>query len=728
MRRSLTALFVLSVLLALPSGAGAAPVSVGQSGWFWGSPQPQGNVIRAVEFSGSRGYAAGEFGTVLRSDDAGANWTGIATGITSDVARIRIVSADTVVIAGGCSVRRSDDGGAHFRRVRVTSSETTCGSSISSLYFTSPTVGYFVLQNGSVFRTDDGGETVSSRTAVPLSGGAPTPTPNDIWFLSDSVGFAATSSGQIYRTTDGAASWTLVATGPATLRGLFFLDANTGYAVGSNNTLMRTTDGGTTWEVKPVTGAPGGLNFTSIRCADANTCIITTESGNELIRTTDGGDNAASTTPSTQKIFGAAFASPTRVVAAGFGGSTVVSDDAGQNFTAIGNKLTGQFLGLKAMSGSTAYAFGESGALARTVNGGESWSPLGAPTSEDLVDISFATPTVGFALDATGTLLRTDNGGTSWKILDTGGARPRTVIPLTADKVLLAGPRGVRISTNGGAEFTTVGDRVIKKAAIDDVDRVGNTLFAWSGRFLAVSTNGTKWKRLLRPSRFSLNRVDFVTSKVGFVLDVDGRVWKTTNQGRKWTESLALGNASAYDIAFSDANKGWVTIDSFGPLFERGLVLRTSDSGKTWRPQLIGNLAIQVRGLVAIADTALALANRVELFGTKTGGDQGSPSAITLSTPKRKLAKTTTIKVTGKLAPAEGGELVVVARREIGRNRWSVQIKTADSNGKFTTSWKVKKTSWFVAQWLGDDDHASDGSEPLRVQLGALPKASKPLP
>jgi photosystem II stability/assembly factor-like uncharacterized protein len=727
MRRLLTTLFVLSLALALPSGAAAAPVSVGQSGWFWGSPQPQGNVIRAVEFSGSRGYAAGEFGTVLRSDDAGASWSGLATGLTSDISKIRIVGGDTVIVTGACSVRRSDDAGAHFRRLAVVP-EGRCGSSIASFSFTSGNVGYFVLQDGSVFRTDDGGATTSSKTAVPLASTAPTPTPNDIWFTSDNVGFAATSAGQIYRTTDGAASWTLVTTGPATLRGLFFLDANTGYAVGGNNTLMKTVDGGTTWEVKPVTGAPGGLNFTSIRCADANTCVITTESGNELIRTTDGGDNAAATTPSTQKIFGAAFASATRVVAAGFGGSTVVSDDAGQNFSPIGTRLTGQYLGIKAMSGTTAYAFGESGALARTDNGGESWSRLGAPTSEDLVDISFATPTVGFVLDSTGTLLRTDNGGTSWKILDTGGARPRSVIALSADKVVLAGPRGVRISTNGGDEFATVGDKIIKKAAIDDVDRVGNTIFAWSGRFLAVSTNGTKWKRLLRPSRFSLNRVDFVSNKVGFALDVDGRVWKTTNQGRKWTESLALGTSAGYDMAFSDANKGWITIDAFGTLFERGIVLRTTDSGKTWRPQLIGNLAIQARGLVAFADTGLALANRVELFATKAGGDQGTPSAVTLTTSKRKLAKTTTIVVTGKLSPAEGGEQISVARREIGRNRWSVQIVTADSKGTFTTRWKVKKTSWFVAQWLGDDDRASDGSEPLRVQRGALPKASKPLP
>ena len=50
----------LGVLLfaALPAGASAS-VTVGHSGWFWGSPQPQGQSLWAIDFVGGRGYAAG---------------------------------------------------------------------------------------------------------------------------------------------------------------------------------------------------------------------------------------------------------------------------------------------------------------------------------------------------------------------------------------------------------------------------------------------------------------------------------------------------------------------------------------------------------------------------------------------------------------------------------------------------------------------------------------------
>ena len=720
--RKLSAPFVLALVLALSPAAAHAAVSVGHSGWTWGSPVPQGNTIGAVEFAGARGYAAGEFGTLLRSDDSGASWTGISTGLTNDIRRIRVVGSSSVVIAAGCSLRRSDDAGATFRRLRVVN-EARCSTPVASMAFPAASVGYFGLENGSVLRSDDGGDTVSSRTSVPgVVAGARLV---DLWFTSDGTGVAVTSAGGIYRTTDGAVSWSPVGPGEGALNAVFFTDAVNGYAVG-NGLVLRTTDGGLTWQRQAMDGAPPA-NFTAIRCGTETTCVLSTSAGDQLVRTTDGGETAVSVTPSTPRIFAAAFASPMRVVAAGDGGSMVVSDDAGQTFLPIGSRLPGVYLGLEAQSGNTAYAFGMDGSLARTTNGGESWANLSAPTDQDIVATSFATPTTGFALDSTGSLLRTDNGGASWRILDTGGARPHTVVALNEERVVLVGPVGVRLSTNGGDEFSTVRANVIRAARVSQADRVGTGLFAWSGRFLAVSADGTRWRRLLRPSRFAIRRVDFVSPKVGFLLDANGRVWRTTNQGRTWTERLSLGTSRGYDMAFSDAKSGWVTIRSFGALNEHGLVLRTTDGGATWRPQLIGPQPILPDGLAAAGDSGFALAGG-EVFATRQGGDAGAPSTLRLRTRLRKLEKPAAISVTGTLAPAEGGEQIVVARREIGANRWAFQTVTAAANGSFTTRWRVRRTSWFVAQWIGDDDRAGDGSEPLRVQRGELPKPAPAKP
>src|SRR5215211_5361182 len=302
MRRSYLVFAVLLGLIGSMLGAGqaSAQVSVGHSGWFWGNPQPQGNTIRGMAFAGSRGYAAGEFGTLLATDDAGASWTGISTGITRNLVRVRAIDANTVVIGGGCALRRSDDGGQTFQRLPWTASDTDCPSELASFFFPSPGVGYLLTLDGAVFQTADGGQTFARKTSVPGVGGNISAT--DIFFLSDDTGVATTSQGKIYRTTDGGNSWVEVASSGSALNGLTFAGAGTRYAVGGHTTILKTTDGGMTWNPMPAAGVPD-VELKSISCADALTCLITDASGDRLLRTIDGGLNYTSVVPADEPIF-----------------------------------------------------------------------------------------------------------------------------------------------------------------------------------------------------------------------------------------------------------------------------------------------------------------------------------------------------------------------------------------------------------------------------------------
>src|SRR3954464_1880343 len=176
---------VVAATASAVSGAAGSGVSVGHSGWFWGDPQPQGNTLNGIDFAGSRGYAAGDFGTLLRTDDAGATWEGVPTGITAPLVNVRVVDADTVVIGGDCALRRSDDGGQSFARLPWTASDENCPSPIASFYFPSSSVGYVMTQDGSILRTGDAVATFARKTSVPgtaSTGGSRFPT--DIWFTT----------------------------------------------------------------------------------------------------------------------------------------------------------------------------------------------------------------------------------------------------------------------------------------------------------------------------------------------------------------------------------------------------------------------------------------------------------------------------------------------------------------------------------------------------------------
>ena len=161
-----TAALLVVAAAAMPSIAAGA-VSAGHSGWKWADPLPQGHSLQALELSGSLGYAAGDFGTLLRTDDSGTTWTALATGVTTDLNRVAIVDENSVVVAGGCTVRRSDDAGVTFARLPWTPSDARCAAPVAAIAFPSEQRGYLVLGDGTVYRTIDGGLAWSRAADLP---------------------------------------------------------------------------------------------------------------------------------------------------------------------------------------------------------------------------------------------------------------------------------------------------------------------------------------------------------------------------------------------------------------------------------------------------------------------------------------------------------------------------------------------------------------------------------
>lgn len=712
---------VLLATVGVAAGVlGGAGVSVGHSGWFWGNPQPQGNALNGIDFAGSRGYAAGEFGTLLRTDDGGDTWEGLPTGITARLVTVRVVDANTVVIGGDCALRRSDDGGQTFTRLPWTASDQSCPSPITSFYFPSPSVGYLMTRDGSILRTDDGGATFSRKTSVPgteSAGGSRSPT--DIFFTGTNTGVVTTRNdgdGKIFQTIDGGNSWTEVASAPGPglshrgLNGLEFA-GSTGYAVGDGKTLLQSPDSGATWNPKGLQGVSGSPDLESIGCADATTCLITESGGGQLVRTVDGGDHGSSVTPATQPIFAADFASANRAVAVGAGGATVVSDNAGSSWTPVGGSIAGSgFNRLRATNSQLAEAGGNNGTLARTVDGGANWFTVGVPTTGSVRDASFPSENTGYALDSAGSAFKTMNGGMTWAILDTGTSKePRALLAISADRVLLIGPEGLRLSTNGGNSFKSVKSKAVKGRSVFDVDVAGGALVAFGHKALAVSKDkGKSWQKVKRPKNASLEDVDFLSGRKGYVLTTTGALFKTSNGGKTWNVSKAVGTDEGFEISISTGQAGYLAISRFGSQ-HFGYVLRTKNGGKTWQPQLIASDDVEVADA---SSTGYAMTPYDgDFFATTTGGQAGTSSRLKLDVAKQTKKR---VKVVGKLSPPEGGEQIVVSSRKSGDPNWHKDTLTAASNGKFTAKFHVKKKKIFVvAQWSGDDDRSGAGSKVL---------------
>jgi photosystem II stability/assembly factor-like uncharacterized protein len=725
MLRRLIVVSALVVLAVAPDAA--AGVRVGQSGWEWSNPLPQGNSLRALDSAGATAYAAGDFGTLLRSDDDGASWRGLGTGVTEDLTDVQAIDSESVVVAGGCALRRSNDGGKSFKPLRWTS-RASCKAPIASISFLGFDVGYVLLEDGRLYRSDDGGARWNAVKAVPV----PTPVHDgaaapDLFFTTADTGVATTGEG-IYRTTDGAQSWELVAERQDGFAGVYFADALTGYAAASDGLVAKTADGGETWPATHSAAAAGPLRLRSVHCLDALSCLVTAQSGDRILRTSDGGVSWASAPVAGGSALAVSFGSPGHAVAVGGAGAVSVSSDGGLTWSGVGARLDSSFTRLCGESGLLAFAIGAQGRLARTTDAGQSWSYLTAPSTQDLVDVSFPDEATGFALDAAGALHRTEDGGTTWAAAHDGASSlPQAVLAIDADHVLLIGSRGILRSFDGGRTFTAVRRRAVRRAGLFDVDHAGGWLFAYGPTSLFASRDrGRTWRKLGRPDHRPLAVVDFVSARYGFALGKGGRIWRTRNQGRSWRELIGAGTDGGIDLAFSNSLEGYVvTRDLF---FAKGsdrpnYVLRTSDGGASWRPQLVAKTH-DITGLLATRDYIdFLLAGDDQLFSTTSGGDLGGRSSLRLRTRDRNVAHGRKVRVSGRLRPSEAGQLVVVSRTEAdpharkGANDWRFKAVHVRSGGRFATNWRLRRTSLFVAQWTGDGRRSGAGSRALRVSV-----------
>jgi photosystem II stability/assembly factor-like uncharacterized protein len=114
---------------------------------------------------------------------------------------------------------------------------------VNALDFPTSLAGYVVGDNGTVFKTTDGGENWANVSTILRSDWY------DVAFpAGPDTGFVCGSNGYVCKTTDGGGSWQIQ--NSVTQDWLYSLsfpnDAQTGYAAGQS-VVMKTTDGGANW-------------------------------------------------------------------------------------------------------------------------------------------------------------------------------------------------------------------------------------------------------------------------------------------------------------------------------------------------------------------------------------------------------------------------------------------------------------------------------------------------
>jgi hypothetical protein len=151
--------------------------------------------------------------------------------------------------------------------------------------FVNDKLGFIAGYSGSLFRTQDGGE---SWDGIYMGVNELV---RHVSFVDENNGWAVGHRGSILHSADGGTSWVVQKTDEANyLRDVSFVDAKNGWAVGHNAHIWHTSNGGETWEAQQLTGYKGRdlPRLHGVIAKDANTAIVIGEFG-VIAHTEDSG-------------------------------------------------------------------------------------------------------------------------------------------------------------------------------------------------------------------------------------------------------------------------------------------------------------------------------------------------------------------------------------------------------------------------------------------------------
>ena len=239
--------------------------------------------VKSIAFSDTlHGYAVGEAGTLIKTDDGGISWSSITSPVASDFNEVIYTNPQTLFAVGGN--RNSDTSQVILKCNNVANTWSVVlnrpGKWLKSIYFTDSLHGIAVGDSAVILKTVNGGN-LWTPVVSPVQRDF-----NAVAFVNSTTGFivggqeANDSLRTILKTIDGGNTWNVIKDEiNAWLRDLAFVNQDTGFAVGPLATVLKTSDGGLNWNPEILNGSLGNESFNAIKFNGPNFGIVAGKDG-----------------------------------------------------------------------------------------------------------------------------------------------------------------------------------------------------------------------------------------------------------------------------------------------------------------------------------------------------------------------------------------------------------------------------------------------------------------
>ena len=440
---------LLFVVLLLCAGSSNGQLNV----WRWQNPQPQGDVLHAVQMiSLNVTYACGENGTFMRTSDGGVTWD-IQTNLLklkTVFNSLSFIDQNYGMICGDSGhVLKTTDGGSSWQLL-----DTNSQIKLNSIVVIDKNTAIIVTMGGGIMRTTDGGNTWLNE---PIEGKFALYSINKL--RSDFLTIAG-YNGTLLKSVDTGRTWLhIVLPFANTFFSVRFSDDMTGTVIGDFGLILHTTNGGVTWiqqQVKNNQIVTANLNVVDGKdpnifaiAADHGTLLYTTDGGTNwqesyigtldavkglsffdkqvatavgkdgiILRTSDGGMTWAyqPRQPNTDQLRSVAFpkGDTSLGIAVGDQGTILRTTNGGKEWAVMESGLTQTLRCVCFMDSMSVITVGDHGTILRSTDAGLTWNPLVSSTKQHLHSVSFATPNEGLVVGDSNTVLKTYSAGEFW--------------------------------------------------------------------------------------------------------------------------------------------------------------------------------------------------------------------------------------------------------------------------------------------------------------------------
>jgi photosystem II stability/assembly factor-like uncharacterized protein len=299
--------------------------------------------------------------------------------------------------------------------------------------------------------------------------------------------------------------------------------------------------------------------------------------------------------------------------------------------------------GVAVIDADNAWVVGSKGSILRTKDGGATWEPQASGTTYYIDDISAVNGDVAWAAGYR-TILRTTDGGETWVKKGEGliDSAPNLVAAVDANTVWVAYYNSLIKTTDGGATWTTVYQGSTYGYQISDMyAEDAGTLWAagtlmelidgsakYTGVVLKTNDGGASWTTLFSdPDGYSYSAISAGGSSI-WISANDGTMIKTVDGGLNWTSGgnpLAPDNG-LWDLSVVDSNTAW----ALGSYYNFLEIYVTTNGGASWESIWSSEGGGGISSIGAVdGTTAWAVGSGGTILKTTDGGEVWSPQIDT---------------------------------------------------------------------------------------------------